>query len=99
MDNKLTDVQLVAIHDRLRHASPGPWKSYIEGRDHTSGSNFIMTGTAMARGPDIELSGATDADQDFIAGARQDIADLLAEIARLRTLLNADERATGTPAR
>src|SRR5882757_7084383 len=53
----------------------GPWKSYIEGRDHTSDSNFIMTG-----GEDIELLGATEADQVFIAHARQDIPQLLAEI-------------------
>src|SRR5437899_266367 len=51
----------------------------IEGRDHTGGSSFIRT-----EGDDIELSGATTADQDFIAHARQDIPRLLAEIVRLK---------------
>jgi hypothetical protein len=44
-----------------------------------SGSTFIQTG-----GEDIYLTGATVADQDFIAHARQDILDLIAEIERLR---------------
>jgi hypothetical protein len=60
----------------------------VEGRDHDSGSNFIMTGTDTARGNDIELTGATVADQDFIAHARQDIPQLLAEIRRLKSLLH-----------
>ena len=59
----------------------------IEGRDHTSGSSFIMTGPPGARGEDIELSGATPNDQDFIAYARQDIPRLVEEIQRLRSLL------------
>ena len=44
-----------------------------------SGSDFIRTG-----GADIYLTGATTADHDFIAGARQDIPKLIAEIERLR---------------
>lgn len=72
-------LDLDAIRQRAARATPGPWKSYIEGRDHTSGSNFIMS-----TGEDIELLGATEADQDFIANARQDIPLLLAEIDRLR---------------
>lgn len=79
----LSEEELAAIQARCLAASPAPWKSCIEGRDHTSGSNFIMTGEGEARGEDIELSGATLADQDFIAHARQDIPRLLAEIERL----------------
>lgn len=60
-------------------ASLGPWKSFVEGRDHSSGSNFIRTGPTDCRGEDIELSGATNADQDFIAAARQFIPVLVAE--------------------
>jgi hypothetical protein len=71
-------LDLAAIRQRCARATAGPWKSYIEGRDHTSGSNFIMTS-----GEDIEFLGATEADQDFIAHARQDIPLLLAEIDRL----------------
>ena len=82
----LTEEEIAAIHARCTAATPGPWRSYIEGRDHTSGSSFIMTGEGEVRGEDIELSGATPADQDFIAHARQDIPRLLAEIQRLRNL-------------
>jgi hypothetical protein len=70
-----------AIRERCNQATPGPWKSYIEGRDHDSGASFIMTS-----GADIELIGASLADQDFIAHARQDIPQLLAEIQRLKTM-------------
>lgn len=76
-------LDLAAVRQRCAMATAGPWKSYIEGRDHTSGSNFIMTS-----GEDIELLGATEADQDFIAHARQDIPLLLAEIDRLMVANN-----------
>lgn len=38
-------------------------------------------------GEDIEMMGATVADYDFIAGAKQDIPLLIAEIRRLRALM------------
>jgi hypothetical protein len=75
----LTDEELQHMRKRCAAATSGPWQSYIEGRDHTSGSSFIMTS-----GEDIELTGASDADQDFIAHARQDIPRLLEEVQRLR---------------
>jgi hypothetical protein len=78
----LTEEHLVNIENRLKSATPGPWTSFVEGRDHTSGSSFIRTA-----GSDIELSGATAADQDFIAHARQDLEMLLAEIRRSRAKL------------
>ena len=65
----------------------GPWISYIEGRDHESGSSFIMTGDNNNRGNDIELLGATNDDQDFIANARQDIPILIEEILRLKKMI------------
>jgi hypothetical protein len=37
--------------------------------------------------PDLYLSGGTPQDQDFVAHARQDIPNLLAEVRRLRSLL------------
>jgi len=95
-DTPLTDEEIAAIRARGAAATPGPWRSYIEGRDHTSGSSFIMTGEGDLRGEDIELSGATPADQDFIAHARQDIPRLLAELQRLRNL---GQRASSTPPR
>jgi hypothetical protein len=83
-DTDITDEEFAAIKARCAAATPGPWRSYVEGRDHTSGSDFIMTGEGNSRGRDIELSGATKADQDFIAHARQDVPRLAAEIERLR---------------
>jgi hypothetical protein len=75
----LTDAELDQIDTRLREAAPGRWESFVEGRDHTSGSSFVMT-----QRDDIYLTGATTADQDFIAHARQDLPRLLNEVRRLR---------------
>ena len=88
MDNELTDDIIDEIKRRCDAARPGPWKSYIEGRDHESGSNFIMVGEADHRLEDIELIGATIEDQDFIANAKQDIPKLINEIKRLKNSLS-----------
>ena len=71
---------------RCEGATPGPWESLVEGRDHCGGSSFIKT-----MGDDIELSGATAEDQDFIANARQDVPRLVAEIRYLRGKLRSVE--------
>jgi len=84
----MDDKELQEIRERIESATGGPWVSYVEGRDHTSGSDFIMTGEGESRGEDIELTGATTADQDFIAHARQDVPRLINEVIRLRRLLN-----------
>lgn len=75
----MTDEQMQEIKDRCDKATKGPWISFVEGRDHTSGSSFIRT-----KGDDIELIGATVEDQDFIAAARQDIPLLIEEICSLK---------------
>lgn len=75
----ITEQELREMLRRCNAASPGPWKSYVEGRDHTSGSSFIKTDAE-----DIELSGASIPDQDFIAAARQDIPKLVAALAYLK---------------
>jgi hypothetical protein len=87
----MTDEELSEIKARLDLTTKGPWKSYIEGRDHESGNDFIMTGIndgedifSSHRGNDFEISGATDADKDFIAHAKQDIPKLLKEIDSLK---------------
>jgi hypothetical protein len=80
--NHLTDAELARIDLLVHSASPGPWKSYIEGRDHSAGSDFVQTPIG-----DIEMSGATVADHDFIASARQDVPRLVAEVRMLRRLL------------
>jgi hypothetical protein len=81
-DVEITEAELTAMESRAAAAVAGPWKSFVEGRDHTSGSDFIKTS-----GEDIELSGATKADQDFIAHARQDLPRLVNEVRALRARL------------
>jgi hypothetical protein len=78
----LTSEEIEAIKARCEQATAGPWKSYIEKREKISGSDFIQTA-----GEDFYLTGATEADQDFIAHARQDIPRLIAEIERLRAIV------------
>lgn len=83
----MTNIELESILNRVNGARRGPWKSYVEGRDFTSGSNFIMIGKGEDRGTDIELIGATIEDQNFIAEARQDIPLLVNEVKRLKRLI------------
>lgn len=78
----ITNGELEIIKRRCDSSTAGPWTPYVEGRDHESGSDFIMTA-----GEDIELIGATTDDLDFIAHARQDIPRLLDEVNRLKRLL------------
>jgi hypothetical protein len=80
--------ELKEIRSRCEATQKGPWVSYVEGRDQTSGSSFIMTGPQSCRGADLEVIGATTEDQDFIAHAKQDVPRLLEEIYRLRALIN-----------
>ena len=80
----ISEEELILIEQRANSAQAGPWKAYIEGRDHESGSSFIMTGPEGQRGEDIEMTGATNDDYDFIANSRQDIPRLVNEIRRLR---------------
>jgi hypothetical protein len=90
----ISENELQEIVARYEATSMAPWVPFIEGRDCESGSSFIMTGIAKGehiwqaqRGEDIYLSGATNADLDFVAHARQDIPALIAEIKRLHLLL------------
>ena len=87
MHKFLSEAELEAIAKRVAAAQPSPWKSFVEGRDHTSGSSFIRTGEGTSRGNDIEVTGASVGDQDFIASARQDVPLLLDEIRKLKDLL------------
>ncbi len=84
----LLDKQIKEIKKRADLARPGPWKSYVEGRDHEAGANFIMVGEGKNRSDDITLIGATVEDQDFIAHSRSDILFLLEEIERLKDKMN-----------
>jgi hypothetical protein len=87
MKTSLSELEIQEMETRAAAAQPGPWKSWVEGRDFDGGSNFIQTGNGAERGEDIEMSGATVADQDFMAAARQDLPRLITEVRRLRALL------------
>jgi len=78
----MTDDELERLQQLCDAATAGPWTASIEGRDHDAGSSFIAT-----VGDDIELIGATHADYDFIASARQAVPRLLAEVRSLRARL------------
>jgi hypothetical protein len=88
----LTGAELDQIEQRCGAASKQPWQSFIEGRDHWGGDNFIRVGGMDDSEPDMYVSRsiaeglvpASDADLDFIAHARQDLPLLLAEVRRLR---------------
>jgi hypothetical protein len=88
MNNKpLTQAYLEEVRKRCETATRGPWISFIEGRDHTSGDSVIKRGPGGIE-EDLYLTGSTVEDQDFIANARQDIPLLLEEIRRLREILS-----------
>jgi hypothetical protein len=86
--SSLTEEELSRIEGRAAAATVGPWTAHVEGRDFLGGSSCITTG-----GDDIELSGAAEADYDFIAHARQDIPRLVEEIRSLRATLDRNGRA------
>ena len=78
----ITDEYLDEIEMRANLATPGPWVEYLEARDKISGSDVIST-----QGEDIYMPGASMADYEFVAHARQDVPKLLNEVRRLRKLL------------
>jgi hypothetical protein len=67
--------QIIALCDAV---TLGLWESFIEGCDHLAGSSFILTRRwqGTKRGGNIELFGASWADQECTAQARQDIPRL-----------------------
>jgi hypothetical protein len=84
----LTDEELSALRRLCDGASRAPWRAFIEGRDHTSGSDFIMIGPEEDREDDMYVNQdsrpASSADLDFIVAARNSLPRLLDEVARLR---------------
>ena len=96
MSDPLTEADLDAILARAENSLDGPWQSFVEGRDHFGGDNFIRTGGLDDAMPDMYVTlsywnaeapkAATPAVLDFIASARQDVPRLVAEVRRLRAL-------------
>lgn len=86
MNETISEEYLKEVRKRCDEATPGPWISFIEDRDHESGDSFIMRGQDGSE-EDLYLYGGTIADHDFVANAKQDIPILLNEIIRLKNLL------------
>ncbi|MBM0108572.1 hypothetical protein JM946_27885 [Steroidobacter sp. S1-65] len=86
---ELADEDLDRIEARAAAATTGPWFSYVAGRDPEADGSFIELGRCNEVGTfeSIELVGATAADQDFIASARQDVPMLLRAVRCLRARL------------
>ena len=83
MKNALIDRQrLAAIEARTLAATGGPWRALLEGQSHSSGSSCIATATGA-----IDLDGASDADIEFMAKAREDVPFLVSELRRLAALV------------
>ena len=84
----MSETELAEIRARCDAATPGPWRFLAEGRDHTSGDSFIMTGATWGHRDDLYVSAGnrpvSDADYEFIANARQDIPRPLDEMELLR---------------
>jgi hypothetical protein len=92
MSNGITDEELDAIEARTEAATKGPWKAFVEGRDHWGGDNFIRTGGLDDAAPDMYVTlyfgtnkvPAPPSDLDFIACSRRDILRLVEEVRRVR---------------
>lgn len=81
MSKRLSSERLEEIERRCLAATAGPWRSLWKGQED-DGEGVIATPAT-----DMNLVGATKADQDFIASARQDLPALLEEIKVLRSEL------------
>lgn len=86
-ETDLDVLRIAAIEARLNASTGGPWKAMLEGRDHSSGSSCVKTISGA-----IDFDGATDADIEFIANARQDVPYLVAELLRFATSLEKSRR-------
>ena len=83
-EGDLTDAELEALLALSAAAAPAPWISWIEGRDFEGGSHVITTPGEGKDPGGIELSGASHADQDLIAAARNAVDRLVREVRRRR---------------
>ncbi len=83
----IADAELSEMEARCLAATPGPWKSSVEGRDHVAGDTVILRWAGEGY-DDLYLNGGSIADYDFVAAAREDLPRLIEEVRRLRGLLN-----------
>ncbi len=85
----LSDDELCRLEAMIAASTPGPWISYVPGRDAYARSTFIELGTCNELGSMdcIEVCGGSVADQDLMANARQYLPRLIAAVRALRTQL------------
>jgi len=76
--------KLEEIKERLAKTEETDWIAYIEGRDFSSGSSFIMVNSDGERTSDIEVLGVKDNELNFIANSKNDIKFLLEVIEKLK---------------
>jgi hypothetical protein len=91
--NELSEADLDEIAARAEAALPGPWEAFVGGG--LGGEEFIRTGGLDDGAPDLYVTASHRGDEvpttaptavlEFIAGARQDVPRLIAEIRRLRS--------------
>jgi hypothetical protein len=81
--------RLEAILDRCAAATPPPWTSFIEDRDHVSGSDLIARDTDDPAYDDLEIVGASASDLDFLAAARHDLVQIARRLCHHPHLLRA----------
>jgi hypothetical protein len=87
MSPDLSEEDIKKIRLRCEAATPGPWVSSWEGRDHPLGGDSVILRGDQRQFDDLYITPPTPTDQDFIAHARQDIPMLVDEILRLRKKL------------
>ncbi len=87
MVEELSQERLDAIRARAETATPGPWQAWRLGETiayQVEGPRRLCEYDSRSA---VFFNGLTRNDAMFIAHARQDISDLLAEIERLQSLL------------
>lgn len=85
------DIDLDAIRERVAAATDGPWEHEPYGEQNQNGDcsgGYVLDGDG-----EYVVTDVTNYNGAFIAHARQDVLDLLAEVDRLRAALT-DARAT-----
>jgi len=85
----MTDQRLAEIREREQAATPGPWGPSVDIADEIHPWEVVRSGDL----PPVELEADAQgqADAAFITAARRDVADLLAEVERLRERLKLAE--------